>query len=220
MYLPPSVVTETNRGTLLMPGFGGGANWGGAALDPETGILFVPSLRQSSGGALAPPEDPSRSDYRYLGVERGGPAGPRGLPLEKPPWSRISAIDLNRGEMLWQVPNGRAPKQIREHPDLQGLGLDFSRMGQIGTASALVTRSLLFVGEGGGLVGQRNAHEPCFLRAYDKQTGAVIAEIELPAQVSGAAMTFEHAGRQMIVVASSHREHPGELVALALPSER
>jgi quinoprotein glucose dehydrogenase len=230
LYTPPSLVggpslvvedppegAPGNRGTLMLPGFGGGANWGGASLDPETGVLYVPSITRSSGGALAPPEDPSRSDYRYLGVDRGGPEGPRGLPIEKPPWSRITAIDLNRGEILWQVPNGRAPRQVREHPDLQGLGLDFSRMGQMGTASALVTRTLVFVGEGGGLVGLGNAPDTHFLRAYDKQTGEVLAEIEVPAQVASAPMTFETDGRQMIVFASSHREHPGELVALALP---
>jgi quinoprotein glucose dehydrogenase len=217
LFTPPSLVVEGgNQGTIMLPGFGGGANWGGAALDAETGVLYVPSLSRTSGGALAPPEDPARSDYRYLGVNRGGPRGPRGLPIVKPPWSRITAIDLRRGEILWQVPNGRAPKQIREHPDLQGLGLDFSRMGQAGSASALVTSTLLFVGEGGGLVGQSMAPEPHFLRAYDKRTGHVLGEIEVPAQVSSAPMTFMVAGRQLIVLASSHREHAGELVALAL----
>ncbi len=226
LYTPPSVRIEggsgsrANLGTVLMPGFGGGANWGGAAFDPETGVLYVPSLSQSSGGALEPPPDPSRSDYRYLGVDRGGPRGPRGLPLEKPPWSRITAIDLRTGTILWQVPNGRAPKQVREHPDLQGLGLDFSHMGQVGTASALVTKTLLFVGEGGGLVGRAMEPEPHFLRAYDKATGEVLAAVELPAQVSAAPMTYEVAGQQILVVASSHREHAGELVALALPTPR
>ena len=81
----------------------------------------------------------------------------------------------------------------------------------------LATRTLLFVGEGAGLIGQGMAPDRHFLRAYDKTTGEVVAEIELPAQASSAPMTFEVEGRQMIVVGSSHREHAGELVALALP---
>ena len=76
-----------------------------------------------------------------------------GLPLVKPPWERITAIDLNTGDHLWMKPLGAAPTEVREHPDLQGLGLDFSSMGQNGRPGALVTSTLLFMGEGGGVRG-------------------------------------------------------------------
>ena len=109
---------------------------------------------------------------------------------------------------------------MREHPDLQGLGLDFSTMGQNGRAGALITRTLLFMGEGGGVRGgvasRYGAGGPIF-RAYDKGTGAVVAEITLPANPTGSPMSYMTGGKQHIVVAAATLETPAELIALALP---
>ena len=128
-----------------------------------------------------------------------GPAGPRGLPLFKPPYGRISAIDMNAGEILWQVANGDGP---REHPAIKHLNL--GPLGNPGHSAPLVTKTLLFVGEGSdAMVGAGrippdmpfdtapNYGEPWF-RAFDKATGEVLAEIELPAGTTGAPITYMH----------------------------
>ena len=142
------------------------------------------------------------------------------MPLVKPPWGRITAIDLDTGDHLWMTPLGGAPREVREHPDLQGLGLDFSTMGQNARVGALITRTLLFMGEGGGVRGgvasRYGAGGPTF-RAYDKRTGAVVAEITLPANPTGGPMSYLVDGKQYIVVAAATLETPAELIALSLP---
>ena len=223
LYTPPSLIDDPSgtRGTLVLPGWGGGSSWPGAGVDVETGVLYVPSLTVPIVVALAPGE-PGGTNPDYIQVGPIYPPGPRGLPLVKPPWGRITAIDLNSGDHLWMTPLGGAPREVREHPDLQGLGLDFSTMGQNGRPGALVTGTLLFVGEGGGVRGgvasRHGAGGPVF-RAYDKQTGAVVAEITLPANPTGSPMSYRVGGKQYIVVAAATLETPAELVALALPEE-
>ena len=117
-------------------------------------------------------------------------------------------------------PLGGAPRDVREHPDLQGLGLDFSTMGQNGRPGALVTSTLPFMGEGGGVRGgvasRHGAGGPVF-RAYDKRTGEVVAEITLPANPTGSPMSNLLNGKQYICVAAAATESPAELIALALP---
>ena len=217
LYTPPSLRREEpsdapSLGTMQLPGSSGGANWGGGAFDPDRGWLYVPSITSPIIVGLVPP-DAARSDFRYV---RGGDRrteGPRGLPLLKPPWGRITAIDLERGELAFQVPNGPGP---RDHPALEHL--DLGPLGQVGRAGPLLTKTLLFVADGtsqtnsAGRWGGGRA-----FRAYDKATGEVLAEIELPAKASGVPMTFLHRGRQTIVVAVSGPEMPHGLVALRLP---
>ncbi len=221
LYTPPSLINDPSgtRGTLVMPGWGGGSSWPGAGVDPETGILYVPSVTVPIIVALAP-GDPGEGNFDYQQVGSMYLDGPRGLPLVKPPWGQITAIDLNTGENVWQVPLGGAPRAVREHPDLQGLGLDFSTMGQNGRPGALVTSTLLFMGEGGGVRGgvasRYGAGGPAF-RAYDKATGEVIAELTLPANPTGGPMSYMLDGKQYIVVAAATLESPAELIALALP---
>ncbi|HVS15116.1 MAG TPA: PQQ-binding-like beta-propeller repeat protein [Thermoanaerobaculia bacterium] len=215
LFTPPSLPVEGGtQGTLILPGIMGGANWPGAALDPETSVLYVPSVTNPTVLALAEP-DPARSNLRY-NHSRGTPAtGPQGLPLIKPPWGRITAIDLDTGEHLWMVANGETPPSVREHPALAGL--DIPPTGRAGRAGALVTRTLLFAGEGPGMYAEpREAGGPMF-RAYDKATGEVIAELELPGNQTSVPMSYEHGGRQYVLVAVGLRGEPGELVALALP---
>ena len=220
LYTPPSVLEPGGtKGTLALPGYGGGANWPGAAVDPEEGIIFIPSATVPIVMALEK-GDPDRTDFAYTRTGDIYPPLVRGLPLIKPPWGRITAIDLNTGEHLWMVPNGAAPEAVRNHPELQDLGLDFSKMGQNGRPGALVTKTLLIVGEGGGLRGGASrpirAGGPMF-RAYDKRTGEVVGEIELPANTTGVPMSYMIERKQYIVVAIGAREHPAQLIALSLP---
>ena len=217
MYLPPSVVVEGGKlGSLLRPSLSGGANWQGAAVDPETGILYVGSI--SAVGPIGLRQDPKISDMRYIGAygegfPQGSLGGPAGLPLIKPPWGRITAIDLNSGNHLWMVPNGEAPEWARNNPALAGVHLP--RTGSFDQSGLLVTRTLLFAGEGSGL--WRAGGGGNKLRAYDKASGAILHEITLPANQSGVPMTYQVEGRQYIVVAVGAKGSAGELIALTLP---
>jgi quinoprotein glucose dehydrogenase len=205
MFTPPSLADapDGTRGTLVLPSYGGGANWEGGAADPETGMLYVASQTTPVVEALRP--DPDYTDVRYV-FAPGEVPQPLDLPLVKPPWGRITAIDMNRGEHAWMVPNGDTPDYVKNSPALKGI--DVPPTGKPSRAELLVTKTLLFAGEGW------NAAP--ILRAYDKATGKVLARIELPGQVGGKPMTYMVDGRQFIVV-SVGRPDPAELVALALP---
>jgi quinoprotein glucose dehydrogenase len=139
----------------------------------------------------------------------------QGLPLVKPPYSRITAIDLDRGEFRWQVPFGATPNTILNHPALKGLTLP--PLGRPGNNSAtLVTKTLLIAGEsnvGPTPSGARGA----MLRAFDKATGREVGAVYLPAPQSGSPMTYMLNGKQFIVVAISGSGYPGELLAFKLP---
>ena len=165
--------------------------------------------------AALTPADHALTDFDYVRAATAIVPGPRGLPIMKPPWSRITATDMNTGEHRWSKSIGPASDFVRRHPALRGLKLDFDAMGQVGIRpSPLLTKTLLFLGEAGALSGDPGGK---MFRAYDKATGAVVAEIELPSKTTGAPMTYMHEGKQYIVVAVSTREHPAELVALSLP---
>ncbi|NIP56583.1 MAG: PQQ-binding-like beta-propeller repeat protein [Gemmatimonadetes bacterium] len=192
------------RGTLVVPGSTGGGNWEGGALDPESGVLFVPSERSHSVLGLVPGGE--FSDMRYIGgVQETLTVD--GIPVLRPPWGQISAIDLGRGEILWEIPNADTPAEIADHPALEGIELP--RTGHPTRVGLLATRTLLFAGEGvgGGPV----------LRAHDKATGGIVAEIALPAPQTGVPMTYMHDGKQYVVLAVGDPDHAAELVALALP---
>lgn len=216
IYTPPIVEGATDKkGTLIVPHNQGAANWQSAAADPETGMLYVPSVTNWWAVALVEPGD--RSDMRY--IARNVPVDrPLGLPLVKPPWGRITAIDLNTGDHAWMVPNGQAPQYVLDHPALKGI--DLSGAGNPERAPLLVTKTLLFSGDGSGLFASGpNGGGPMF-RALDKKTGRTIHEMELPGNETGLPMTYMANGRQFIVVAVAKRGEPAELVALALPQTR
>jgi quinoprotein glucose dehydrogenase len=141
----------------------------------------------------------------------------QGLPLVKPPYSRITAIDLDRGEFRWQVPFGATPDTIKNNPALKGLNLPpLGRPGNNG--GTLVTKTLLVAGEtnfGPTPNGQRGA----MLRAFDKTGGKEVGAVYLPAPQSGSPMTYMLNGTQYIVVAIGGAGHPGELFALKGPKE-
>jgi len=214
MFTPPTVKgVDGKLGTILMPGWVGGANWGGAAVDPETGVLYVPSVTSPNVTALIPPPLPDSSDHRYIrGLPREVPM-PGGLPLLRPPYGRITAIDMNSGDHLWMKANGPGP---RDHPAIADLDLPW--LGQRGRPAPMLTRTLLFLGEGteDALSILPIAGGKTF-RAWDKETGDVVWEMDLAAGTSGAPMTYMADGRQYIVVAIGDRDTPGRLVALALP---
>ena len=209
IYTPVSTLdaADGTRGTIQIPGANGGTNiMGGAAVDPETGILYVAS--QSGHSRISLESNAERSEMRYVSQGPGGLRGPRGLPLLKPPYGRITAIDLNAGEHVWRIPNGDTPDNVKQHPALQGLVI--ARTGKSAHANLLVTKTLLFYGEGRG--------GGPFFHAVDKRTGEEVAVVELPAPTNAAPITFLHQGRQYIVMAIANADTPAELVALALPA--
>jgi quinoprotein glucose dehydrogenase len=157
--------------------------------------------------------DAPTSAFVNVGFGGSGPSGGKEnppLPLIKPPYGSIVAYDLNKGEIAWRIPNGETPERIKNHPALKGV--DIGNTGQNSHANLLVTRTLLFYGEGRG--GDR------YFRALDKQTGKEISKVELPAQTNTAPMTFFHNGNQYIVVAVGSGNVAPEFVALGLPGAR
>ena len=190
LFTPPSLPAEGNRATLMLPSAGGGANWQGAAWDPETRILYVPSATNVGGGPMSQP-DQARSDLRYVGSFSGGARGPEGLPLVKPPWGRVTAIDLDRGEHVWMTPNGHGPT---DHPVFEGR--DPGLLGN-GIGAPLLTRTLLFVTQRRG----RGEHNSPRINVFDKASGELLGHVPLPETANGNPVTYLHEGHQYIVVA-------------------
>ncbi len=216
IFTPPIVQEEDGLlGTLFVPN---GANWPGGSFDPETGVLYLYSHTLTRAVGLVP--DPERSDMDYV----RGPSGPltvQGLPLVKPPWGRITAIDLNAGEILWQVAHGETPDFVRDHPALQGV--DIPRTGRFASAGGssggigtLTTRTLVISGEGGTFT-TPSGEVGAMLRAYDKDTGDERGAVYLPAAQTGSPMTYMAGGRQFVAVAVGGSGDPGELIAFTLP---
>ena len=210
IYTPPSTTGGGMLGTLYMPGWVGGANWTGAALDPQTGIIYVPSV---SVPWVAGVEPDGKGGYRRARTPGGLYLdGPQGLPLVKPPYGRITAIDMNSGDHLWMVPNGDGP---RNNPLLKDLNLP--PLGQAGRAAPLLTKAFLFLGEGSD-AGQSM---PKFsggnmFRAYDKKTGKVVWETDLGAGTTSPPITYMYKGKQYIVVGVASLNHSPEIVAMSL----
>jgi quinoprotein glucose dehydrogenase len=149
------------------------------------------------------------------GVSRGPwGMGPQGLPLIKPPYGRITAYNMNTGDIVWQVANGDTYEWIKTHPALKGLTIP--RTGRADEGGIVVTKTLAFAGQGCGLFRGGGGGGPMFY-AYDKATGAVVHELELPASTCGNPMTYMVNGKQFIAVAVGAQGFPAELVALALP---
>jgi quinoprotein glucose dehydrogenase len=213
IFTPPSLIDPDRgmRGTFMFPG-SGGANWEGGAIDPETGYLYVGSATRTStaGYGLREPR-PGETDMRLIGVGGFAPRLEGGIPVVKPPWGRITALDMNRGEIVWQIANGDTPAHIANNPLLAGV--DLPRTGSESRAGTLVTRTLLFAGEGyEGL--------PVF-RAYDKATGEILWETEIPGgEQTGLPITYMHEGRQYVVFAAAGvvaTGTPANIIAYRLP---
>ncbi|MGH9253628.1 MAG: pyrroloquinoline quinone-dependent dehydrogenase [Vicinamibacterales bacterium] len=210
--LGPLFTPPTTAGTIQRPGTGGGGNWSGAAVDPETGMLYVPSRQGWSVNRVVPPEPALKANLRYVQRSRGLPTMPGGLPLFRPPYSRITAIDMNTGMHTWMVPAGNGD-DVRNLPLLKPLNLP--PVGGDSTLSGpLLTKTLLIYAltAGGASDGPR-------LVAYDKRSGKEIASADLPGFAIGTPMTYMVEGKQYIAltVRPPGQDPLPELVALALP---
>ena len=210
LYTPPLRAVDGGvQGTIQRPAIDGGANWGGAGVDPETGLLYVPSQNRFSVLTFY---EPDPDDGATMQITQGAfgsgrqPAMPQGLPLFKPPYSRMTAVDLNAGETAWMQPNGDGDR-FRNHPLLRDL--DLPPLGGDGRGGPLVTKTLLIsaLSAGGAGGGPR-------LVARDKATGAIVGSVDLPAGAVGTPMTYMVEGRQHIALTVGGGPR---LIALALP---
>ena len=205
LYTPPSI----EKPTIQMPGWAGGASWAGAACDPETGVMYLPSI--TSPLAITMVNRPSRSPAPYVGA----PAlmeTLQGVPLWKPPYGRITAVDLNTGNHRWMVPMGDL---AQSHPVLKQLSPP--PVGRAARGHVLHTKTLLIIGQEGttqresgplresaaepgtASVPNFEIHDPK-LCAYEKATGNLAGEVALPRNATGAPMTYMLNGKQFIVV--------------------
>ena len=210
IYTPPTLVTPTNKGTIQVPGLGGGANWPGGASDPETGFIYVGSTTTPGVVGLEPNTDHARTRVDTDYTMAGQLPTIQGLRLLKPPYGRITAYNMNKGEVAWTIPNGDTPQAVKDNPALKGVTIP--KTGNASQAGLLVTKTLLFGGEGSG-------GQPVF-HAYDKATGADIWQTPIPGQQTSLPMTYVHQGRQYVVVGLRGNAAAGsgaQLVAFALP---
>src|SRR5688572_6432496 len=229
IFTPPVVSSlDGPLGTLQVPADVGGANWPGGSLDPENNFLYIHSHTAVYVNGLVA-ATPAQSDMGYIAgqARAGGPgagrgAGPgggagrgatvQGLPLLKPPYDRITAYDMNSGDIVWQKVHSSTPDEIRNHPALKGVTLP-TRTGQPGRSfiGVLTTRNLLIAGEAGvhtNAAGKRVA----LLRAYDKRTGADVGAVEMPGRRAGSPLGFEIDGKQFLGLAGGGNRG-GELPA-------
>ena len=183
-------------------------------LDPETGILYIYSKTQITRLALE--NNPERSNMDFISARGRGapPLNIDGLPIVKPPWGRITAIDLNKGEIVWQVAHGETPDNIRNHPALKEVSIP--RTGQVGRIGTLVTKTLVISGDG-TMFTTPSGQEGAMLRAYDKVTGEEVGEVFMPGPETGSPMTYALNGTQYIVLAIGGRS-TGGLIAFKLAS--
>jgi quinoprotein glucose dehydrogenase len=210
LFTPPSVPggPDGKNGTIFAPGTAS-ALWHSQGYDPETGTLYVASSNSIQVIELVPSKHP-KSNLRYVRKQVSILKGPRGLPSPfKPPYSTLAAIDLNRGDTLWTFVNGNGP---RDHPAIKHL--DVPPLGQGVRAGPLVTKTLVFIGEGpphySGMGGR-------MFRALDKRTGTIVWETELPGGTSGVPMTYMVDGKQYVAVTVGWSDIRAEVIALALP---
>lgn len=233
MYTPPTVSTPSGmKGTMMSPGAWGSGNWHTGAFDPETGMYYAVSHTLAAPIGVSPTAGDAEAtmDYQWSfsrpapgtqpppGNVRGLGPQVQGLPIWKPPYGRITAFNLNTGEQVWVAANGDGP---RNHPLLKDLHLP--PLGIPNRPAPLLTKTLLFIGEGSDAVigtPQVDWAWGVKFRAYDKATGKVLWEIELPSGTTGGPMTYMSGGMQYILVPIGGKDHPAELVALTLPSAK
>jgi quinoprotein glucose dehydrogenase len=221
IFTPP-VVSKADGylGTLIMGQSLGGTNWPGGSYDPQTHMFYVFSQGALGALGLVPP-NPGVSDVKYVqgivSTEGGGfhRLTIHGLPLNKPPYGQISAINLDTGEILWQVAHGETPDEIRNSPLLKGLNIP--RTGRSGIIGVLTTKTLVIAGEA-GIFTNASGEKGALLRAYDKATGKDAGAVSMPAGQTGSPMTYMLHGRQYIVVAIGGAGYPAELLAFTLPN--
>jgi quinoprotein glucose dehydrogenase len=206
IYTPPIVKDQGGKlGTIQLPGAGGGANWMGASVDPETGMIYIPSTTSPYISSLVPGGD--RSEMQYIAGGGGGSTNVAGsLPLIKGPYGRITAYNLNSGDKSWMIPNGKTADNIVNNPALKAAGIDASKWGGGQRSPILITKTMLVEGSSD-------------LRFIDKKSGDVIYEMPLGGAMGGGTMTYLMNGKQYIVaVVNGTGGNGAELVALTLPT--
>jgi glucose dehydrogenase len=228
LFTPPSVKSTEpggKRGTLVLPGGWGAGNWNTGAFDPETGMYYAVSMTQAgSYGLTRNPDTENPMLYgtgRLPGTPRPSPEQREqtgdslfidGLPIYKGPYGRITAFDMNKGSIAWMVPNGDGP---RDHPLIKDLHLP--PLGTPGRPVPLLTKSLLFLGEASDAVmGHAGILGAAKFRAYDKATGQVIWEKELPVGTTGGPVTYMANGKQYIVLPIGGKGYGAGWLALAV----
>ena len=199
LFTPPSL-----QGTVARPGVIGGANWGGGAYDPETGMLYVKTTNQPAIAQLVKPESKEIEADLVMGP-RPNATFHNGIPLLKPPYGHLTAINLNTGDIAWQVPFGDDAR-LRAHPALQGVKLP-AKLGAAGVQGAIVTRGGLIFAGGGDTA----------FHAVDKNTGQDLWTYAVPTRTTGTPMTYTAGGRQFVVIATGSGE-TAALMAFALPA--
>jgi quinoprotein glucose dehydrogenase len=216
LFTPPIQVGHPSGKRSFVSCPAGASNINGPTVaDPDSGVLFVTSQRLCRAENVVPgekmdePNDPKTTGQtlsRWVVANRGDLRGPEGLPIWKPPYSRIIAIDMASGEFLWEKPNGDTPEHIKNHPRLRGLNIPAT--GQTTHAVMMPTKTLLITAPGGDPV----------LYALDKRTGERVGTVKLPAPGQYGMMGYLHGGRQYVVVQVASGTLPGSLIALRLPA--
>jgi quinoprotein glucose dehydrogenase len=193
------------------PGFGSAADF------PREPRRAAPPAAPAASSAPGAASGTSTTAPRPAGGGEGGGGGTQvqGLSLVKPPYGLLSAINLDKGEIAWQVPHGDTPDVVRNHPLLKGMNIP--KTGQSGAVGLVVTRTLVIMGDP-QVTNMPGRNRGAMLRAYDKATGKEVGAVYLPAQQSGSPMTYMHNGKQYIVVAVSGGAYSGEYIAFTLPS--
>jgi mono/diheme cytochrome c family protein len=226
LFTPPSVRSDEpdgNKGTLVQPGGWGAGNWNTGAFDPETGMYYAVSMTQA--GAFGLIQNPDAKSPMLYGTgplpgaprqreqrQAGGALTIDGLPIYKGPYGRITALDLNKGTIAWTVPNGDGP---RNHPLVKDLHLP--PLGTSGRPAPLLTKTLLFLGESSDAVmGRAGISGAAKFRAYDKASGQMIWEKELPVGTTGGPVTYISNGKQFIVLPVGGKGYGAGWLALAI----
>ena len=215
LFTPPIVRGEGGKQAMIyVPN---GANWPGGSYDPETGILYVFSNTLTRAISLI--SDPKRSDMDFINGAGGGDTGGgltvQGLSIVKPPWGRITAIDLKKGTIVWQVAHGETLDTVTNHPLLKGVTIP--RTGRIGPIGTLTTKTLVISGESGFTTTPKG--RGAMLRAYDKATGEDVADLFMPAPQTGSPMTYLLDGKQYLIVSISGAGFPAEIIAYTVPTQ-
>ncbi|WP_443970051.1 outer membrane protein assembly factor BamB family protein [Sphingobium sp. CR28] len=252
IYTPPSMVSDTNWGTLAVPESQGGANWPGGSVDPVNSLFYIYSKANTqvfgvqvgaSGQLTSAFGGVGRGNNDNMGGAFGGAANPGGragnggpvppgtkdglndpitkgmltiggMSLLKPPWGRITALDLKTGTKMWEVAHGETPDFVTNNPLLKGVKVP--RTGQSGILGVMTTKSLVICGDS-GLFTDEKGRKAARLRAYDKMTGTEVGAVFMDQAQTGSPMTYMFGGRQYIVVASGGL-NGAELIAYRLPA--
>ncbi len=217
-YTPPVVRTDTQLGLLTLGTGGGGTNWPGGSYDPETHIFYVEACNACLLGVSLFKPKPEDSDLNYIWKIFDKEMNIQGMPLIKPPYGTITAINMDTGNFIWQIAHGSTLDEVRDSPLLKGMNIP--RTGQPLHAGTLITKSLVISGD--PLATKIPGHGPgAMLHAYDKATGKEVGAVYLPAPQTGSPMTYMLDGRQYIVLATSaglsEGKFSGQYIAFRLP---